>query len=178
MKIDLRKLELHHWFEDEEGNVYEGNSANLPKNKHYFTYHNIFPCTYTENVDCYTLHPSLLHENNTLYQMLLHIHPFYNFMIKRMQKRNNPLTFKHLFGSNVGYGSKWSQECIIAMVNSGDYTLEQAIYVYCNACERCTNVLLYKYLDGKEGYPEYSEEWKKCNTICNWCRDEEYESRR
>ena len=59
-----------------------------------------------------------------------------------------------------------------AMVNSGDFTLEQAIYVYANSCERCMNSLLYKYLDGKDGYPEYSEEWKKCNTQCDFCINE------
>ena len=33
------------------------------------------------------------------------------------------------------------------------------------------NVLLYKYLDGKDGYEEFSEEWQKCNTVCDWCKD-------
>ena len=45
--------------------------------------------------------------------------------------------------------------------------------VFANACERCTNVLLHKYLNGADGYEEYSEEWKKANTVCDWCRDEE-----
>ena len=57
------------------------------------------------------------------------------------------------------------------MVNSGDFTLEQAIWVYANSCERCMNALCYKYLNGADGYPEYSEEWKKCNTFCDFCKD-------
>lgn len=57
------------------------------------------------------------------------------------------------------------------MVNSGDYTLEQAIWVFANSCERCMNTLLYKYLDGSDGYSEFSDEWKKANTVCDFCRD-------
>ena len=26
-------------------------------------------------------------------------------------------------------------------------------------------------MNGADGYPEYSEEWKKCNTICDFCND-------
>ena len=37
-------------------------------------------------------------------------------------------------------------------------------------CERCGNVLLYKYLNGKDGYEEYSQEWEKANTECDFCR--------
>ena len=79
-------------------------------------------------------------------------------------------TFNHIYTVSTTYGG--GQDCIVAMVNSGDFTLEQAIWVYANSCERCMNALAYKYLDGKDGYPEYSEEWKKCNTVCDFCRDE------
>ena len=65
-----------------------------------------------------------------------------------------------------------NQEVIMAMVNSGDYALEEALVVYSSACERCMNVLAYKYLNGKDGYPEHSEEWEKCNTVCDFCRGE------
>ena len=71
------------------------------------------------------------------------------------------------------FGATWSQECIVAMVNSGDFTLEQAIYVFANSCERCMNALLYKYLDGKDGYEEYSEEWYKCGTECDFCKEKQ-----
>ena len=61
----------------------------------------------------------------------------------------------------------------MAMVNSGDYTLQEALVVYSTACERCTNVLAYKYLNGADGYEEYSDEWKKCNTECDFCKNKE-----
>lgn len=60
---------------------------------------------------------------------------------------------------------------IIAMVQSGDYTLSEALAVYAHLCERCVNALIYKYLDGADGYPEYSDEWKRCNTVCECCKD-------
>lgn len=41
------------------------------------------------------------------------------------------------------------------------------------ACERCMNVLAYKYLNGADGYEEYSDEWKKCNTECDFCKNKE-----
>lgn len=59
---------------------------------------------------------------------------------------------------------------LVAMVNSGDYTLPEAMAVYANACERCANVLWYKYTNGEEGYPEFSDDWKKCNTVCEFCK--------
>ena len=59
---------------------------------------------------------------------------------------------------------------ILAMANSGDYTLREAIAVYAEACERCENVLTYNYLNGEDGYAEGSEEWLKCNTECRFCR--------
>lgn len=65
-----------------------------------------------------------------------------------------------------------AEDLIIAMVNSGDYRLSEAILVVSQACERCLNVLLHKYLNGKDGYPEYSEEWMKCNTLCRFCEHE------
>ena len=68
---------------------------------------------------------------------------------------------------------KLSQECVVAMVNSGDYELDEALVVMATACERCGNVLIYKYLNGKDGYEEYSEEWKRANTICDFCKGSE-----
>jgi hypothetical protein len=61
---------------------------------------------------------------------------------------------------------------LLAMANSGDYTLAEAILAYSMACERCMNVLWHKYTDGKEGYAERSEEWEKCGTSCQWCAQE------
>jgi hypothetical protein len=61
---------------------------------------------------------------------------------------------------------------LVAMANSGDYTLAEAILAYSMSCERCSNVLWHKYTDGKEGYAEHSEEWEKCGTSCQWCAQE------
>jgi len=67
----------------------------------------------------------------------------------------------------------WNDEkTILAMVNSGDFTLSEAILVYATACERCMNVLVHKYSNGEDGYAEYSEEWQKCGTSCQFCRNE------
>ena len=73
------------------------------------------------------------------------------------------------FTCHIGRGN---EDVLLAMANSGDYTLSEAIAVWANACERCMNVLTYKYLNGKDGYPEFSDEWKKCNTVCAYCRGE------
>lgn len=147
MKINLEKLKMHSWFEDDEGNIYPNTSSlDLPKDKKHFTYRSVFPCTYREELHEYCVHESIDPVN---------------------------MTFSRLLSTNTSYGSKTSQECIVAMVNSGDYTLEEAIYVYANACERCMNVLLHKYLNGADGYEEYSDEWNKANTVCDWCKEEE-----
>ena len=69
--------------------------------------------------------------------------------------------------AHIGGGN---QDVILAMANSGDYTLAEAIALYASCCERCMNVLAYKYLGGKRGYAEYSDEWKKCGTFCRYCK--------
>ena len=70
---------------------------------------------------------------------------------------------------HIGSGN---EDVIIAMVNSGDYTLSEALMLWSKCCERCMNVLAYKYRNGKDGYEEYSEEWLKCPTVCQFCEDE------
>lgn len=69
--------------------------------------------------------------------------------------------------------SDYSGKLAVAMANSGDYILSEALAVLANCCERCHNVLINKYLpeDG-EGYAEYSSEWQKCGTFCDFCKDE------
>jgi hypothetical protein len=73
------------------------------------------------------------------------------------------------FNNHLG---KSSEELVLAMANSGDYSLSQSILIVAQSCERCCNVLLYKYLNGKDGYAEYSDEWMKCNTECKFCAHE------
>lgn len=158
MNIDYSKLEKKHWFEDENGNMVEDGD---PKACYY---RRCFPLEIHDQISEYCYHP----KNPIIRFLCRKSKRFYNWISKGKNK-----TFKKIMDSTTSFGSKWSQECIVAMVNSGDYTLEQAIWVYTNSCERCMNSLLYKYLDGKDGYPEYSEEWKKCGTVCDFCRDED-----
>lgn len=87
-----------------------------------------------------------------------------------------------------GYGSKdnimhWcchlsrsTGRLAVAMVNSGDFDLYEALGVLAQTCERCTNVLWNRYLPDVDGYPEYSEEWKKCNTECEFCKEQKDET--
>lgn len=155
MKIDYSKLEKKHWFEDGNGNEVEKDDPNA------CIYRHCFPCQLHDQTDEYCYHP----QNPIIKYLCRKSRQFYKLVSKGKDK-----TFRPILDCTTSFGSKFSQDCIIAMVNSGDFTLEQAIWVYSNACERCMNVLLYKYLNGSEGYEEYSEEWKKCNTVCDFCK--------
>lgn len=77
---------------------------------------------------------------------------------------------QHAWDSNTTL-CKSSGRLAVAMVNSGDYDLEEALAVLAQACERCVNVLWDKYLPGEDGYAEHSEEWCKANTVCEFCKD-------
>lgn len=72
--------------------------------------------------------------------------------------------------SSVGAGeSGWSEDLALAMANSGDWKLSDAILIAANSCERCMNALAHKY-GLKWGYPEFGEEWRKCGTECDFCK--------
>lgn len=65
----------------------------------------------------------------------------------------------------------WQESLTLAIANSGDYSLREAILISATSCERCMNALAHKYgLDW--GYEEYSEEWQKCGTSCQFCKGE------
>lgn len=155
MNIDLTRLEKKFWFEDKNGNEVPFDSPEACYYRH------CFPLELHSSLDEYRYHP----KNFIIRFLCERSTKFYDFISK-----NKPKTFKTIFESVTTYAS--GQECIVAMANSGDYTLEEAIYIYANSCERCMNSLLYKYLDGKDGYAEFSEEWKKCNTVCDFCRED------
>ena len=170
MKINLEKYKKYHWFEDKEGNVYDAVGVEpLPDDKDYFIYHVIESCVYSETLIEYSYHPKHLHEDNSFYQAMLHFKWFRNYMFRKMKKRKDQMTFLDIATFNTTFNA--GSDCIVAMVNSGDYTLGEAIYVYCHSCERCENVLERKYLGEEYGYEEYSEQWKNCNTECEWCKD-------
>lgn len=154
MKIDLTKLDKKAWFEDKYGNEV---SSDNPKACYY---RRCFPLEVHNELDEYCYHPK-----NLIIKFLCIIIPgFYDLISK-----NKPKTFKNIFDSVTTYNA--GQDCIIAMVNSGDYTLEQAVYIWVNSCERCMNVLENKYLGDEYGYPEYSDKWKKYNTKCDFCKE-------
>lgn len=61
----------------------------------------------------------------------------------------------------------WSEDLVKAMADSG-ISLRKAIILAATACERCMNALAHEFgLDW--GYPEFSDEWHKCNTSCEYC---------
>lgn len=73
----------------------------------------------------------------------------------------------NLVGGNMGF----IPDLAFAIAKSGDYNMSEAILIAARACERCMNALLHKYgLD--DGYPEYSEEWHKARTTCQFCEHE------
>ncbi len=68
----------------------------------------------------------------------------------------------------ISMEDSWSEDLVLAMANSGDFTLPEAILASANSCERCMNSLAYQY-DLKWGYEEYSQEWMESNTSCGFC---------
>ena len=157
MKIDYTKLEEKFWYEDENGNKVGEEDPNA------CIYRRCFPLELHEMIYEYCYHP----QNSFIKYLCKKSKKFYKWISKGKDK-----TFREIVGTTTSFGSKLSQECIVAMVNSGDFTLEQAIWVYANSCERCMNALIFKYLNGADGYEEHSEEWNNCNTHCDFCKCE------
>lgn len=189
MKIDKSKLKIGIWYEDENGNVMkkadDDYSVEAPNGAK--TYHTCFPLRITESIY------NILDENQK--SKCKHKRKYWkkdNGLINGLKghtcmkcgcsqtkkwwqpwgsKWDNGTSITHLIDCNTSIGGG-NQDVILAMVNSGDYTLNEALVVFAFSCERCMNVLAFKYLNGKDGYEEYSDEWKKCNTVCDFCRNE------
>lgn len=162
MNINLEELERGHWFEDEEGNVITKDQFKDMEGKPIY-YRRCYPLELHEYLDEYCYHP----KNPIIKFLCRHSQRFYKWISKGKDR-----TFRNIIDGTTAYDADYAQRCIVAMVNSGDFTLEQAIYVYAKSCERCMNVLLHKYLNGEDGYPEYSEDWKKARTCCTFCEGE------
>lgn len=163
MRIDLMELKKTHWFEDAEGNEIPRNEVDrtIKKGNRTIMYYSCFPLQVHKYISEYSYHPT----NPIIKFLCRKSKRFYDWISVGKNR-----TFHEIADFTATYGS--GQDVIVAMVNSGDYTLEEAIWIYANSCERCMNALAYKYLDGKDGYPEFSDEWKKCNTHCSFCADE------
>lgn len=187
MKIDKSTIKNGIWYEDENGNriEHDENTVEAPKGAH--TYHSCFPLEITEHI--YTVNSSEKKKNCKHKRKYLKKD---KGLIKGYKGRictacgcsqtrkwwqpwgrkwdsGSDITPLIDFNTTIGGGN---EKVILAMVNSGDYRLGEALAVWSNACERCMNVLAYKYLNGKDGYEEHSEEWEKCNTVCDFCRNE------
>ena len=147
MKIDKSKLKVGSWYEDKDGKfIPSDDSASAPDRAE--TAHVCFP------LEIRTEHFKL--ENHT---------DLDGFTRRTYNGSGN-------IGSICVHIGGGNEPVILAMANSGDYTLSEALAVYANCCERCANVLAYKYLNGADGYAEHSEEWEKCNTVCEFCEGE------
>jgi hypothetical protein len=150
MDIDKSKFE-YFYFTDINDNKCEKDDPNVAY------YHSGFPCMYTETLDSYKYEPRGIHK-------LLYKLPLINKLYK-----NKPKSFRYLATFSTHYDC--GEETILSMVNSGDYTLGEAIYIYANSCERCANVLENKY-NPEKGYKEYSLDWWMTDTRCDFCREE------
>jgi len=64
--------------------------------------------------------------------------------------------------------SSWQEDLVLAIANSGNFTLGEAILITSSACERCMNALA-NYYGLSWGYAEGSKEWGKSNTKCDFC---------
>ncbi len=188
MKIDKSKLKVGIWYEDENGNVYrnsDGGCGERPNDK-CTSYHTCFPLSVSEDVSMYydnketCKHPLKYRKRTGGWVKGIKGCKCTNCGKEKVGKSSIPFALMpwkpgcdtyHLITGNRSL-SDLSGKCVVAMVNSGDYTLSEALVVMATSCERCMNVLLYKYLNGEDGYEEYSEEWKKANTVCDFCRDE------
>ncbi len=72
--------------------------------------------------------------------------------------------------SRPGFKEK-AKSIIRGYFNNKIYSLNNAIKIAANSCERCMNFLAYKYgLDW--GYKEGFDEWAKCGTRCSFCESE------
>lgn len=146
-------------FEDEHGNPLTDEQVDEAD---YVCYSHVATGTVCTELSEYCYHPK-----NFIVKWLMSIDKKFQKMM--LHKYRDKKTFKHIATFSSTYGSPSGQECIRAMVDSGEFTLVEAEYVYSHACERCMNVLLDKYT-GKDGYKEFSDQWYKAGTECDFCR--------
>lgn len=184
MKIDKSKLKMGLWYEDRDGNIIPHDLDNLDIPKEAWLYATRWPLEITEKVYG-------IYKNKDTCK-----HPLKHIKVKRGWAKGIKFCECKKCGKNKegkwyvpfafmpwNYGSdtyemfsftnhigRGNEDVIMAMVNSGDYTLSEALIVWASACERCMNVIAYKYLNGKDGYEEHSEEWEKSNTQCEFCK--------
>lgn len=185
MNIDKSKLKLGIWYEDENGNYLGHQEDSVEPIEGAHTYHTCFPLEVTEHI--------FISHSKEKKQKCKHKRKWLKKdtgLIKGYKGRictacgcNQTRKWWQPWGRNWDNGANitplidarvciggGNEKIILAMANSGDYTLSEAIAVYASLCERCSNVLAWKYTNGQDGYEEFSEEWKKCNTECDFCK--------
>lgn len=67
--------------------------------------------------------------------------------------------------------SSYNPKLAIAMVNSGDYTFDDAVQIIVDCCERCLNILYNKYLGQKNFSKWYL--YDKWDRPCKFCESED-----
>lgn len=184
MTIDKSNLDTL-WYEDENGNKIKCGKDEYPSNARYQV--SRFPCTLITN-HLYLYHQEEVDKCDHPVDNVEPTDGWIDGVVGRRctkcggtqtKKESEPWPDKwYGGGSREAFSVRcgWQDDLVLAMVNCKDYTLTQAIIIAANSCERCTNALAYKY-GLSWGYPEYSEEWKKCGTVCDFCRDEGYTNR-
>lgn len=186
MNIDKNKLKLGIWYEDENGKYLGHQRDSVEPIEGANTYHTCFPLEVTEHIfishskeeraKCKHKRKWLKKDTGLIkgYKGRICTACGCNQIRKwwKLWGRNwdNGASITPLMDRNVHIGGG-NEKIILAMANSGDYTLSEAIAVYASSCERCSNVLAWEYTNGQYGYAEYSEEWNKCNTECDFCRE-------
>ena len=195
MKIDKSKIKMGMWYEDHDGNMIKFDDTmvdGVPENVE--TCHTLFPLEVRERIDeivdiskckhkrCYRKKDTglvdgmhgIICERCHSYKLAKWYVPLWLkkwiFPYSSRDTKGSMKTHTHLITCCTALND---EKLILAMANSGDYTLKESIAILAQCCERCHNVLAYKYLKGEDGYPEYSDEWKKCNTRCDFCKDTE-----
>lgn len=188
MNIVKENLKDGIWYEDEEGNVYKQNDPNSIErpNDRCITYHTQWPLEIRE-----TIYRYYDNKDTCKHRRKYRIRTWgWKKGIKgckcnscgktKVGKSWIPFAFMkwdegnrstEMMTCNTHIG-RGNEDVILAMANSGDYTLSEAIIVWSSACERFMNVLTYKYTNGKDGYEEFSDEWYKCRTVCDFCKEE------
>lgn len=142
MKIDKSKLKNGIWCEDEFGN-------------------------YIPFDDCKSgTNDKKIHSYHVCFPLNIREEIYFLDNGKKVSSKPDMVSNTHI---GLGGGA---QEAIINMVLSGDYNLNDALALYAGCCERCANALIHKYTNGKEGYAEFSDEWLKSNTYCEYCESE------
>lgn len=181
MIIEKNKLKLSYWYEDADGNRLETNE-DLVTPAGARTMHTVYPTQVDERIcGLYDKNKKCKHrrtrKDNDLkaeYKGRTCLECGRSQVTKKWRpwpkKWNEGASSYELMTFHM-HLCKLDDECVVAMVNSGDYTLREAMAVMAQACERCGNVLIHKYLNGKDGYEEFSEEWFKANTECGFCKD-------